>query len=75
MDISSNGEDGFSRLKNEIYRTTVRLREQSDGKYSPETDPALKEVISDPVKDALPCSCSAIETWLTCPFKYFLMLP
>ena len=50
-----------------------QLQSQKEGKYSPETDPALKDAISDPVKDAVPYSCSAIETWLTCPFKYFLM--
>ena len=49
------------------------LHSQTNGRYGPETDPALKNVISDPIKDAVPYSCSAIETWLTCPFKYFLM--
>ena len=45
MDISSNGEDGFSRLKNEIYRTTVRLREQSERSRQDKIN--LKKSISD----------------------------
>lgn len=45
MDISSNGEDGFSRLKNEIYRTTVRLREQSERSRQDKIN--LKNSISD----------------------------
>ena len=45
MDISSNGEDGFSRLKNEIYRTTVRLREQSESSRQDKIN--LKNSISD----------------------------
>ena len=62
------------RAKLETARDEMdRLREQNDGRYSPETDPLLKKALADPAKDALPFSCSAIETWLTCPFKYFLM--
>ena len=49
-----------------------RTKEQSEGKYSPVPDPALKKAIADPVRDAAPYSCSAIESWLTCPFRYFL---
>ena len=45
MDISSNGEDSFSRLKNEIYRTTVRLREQSERSRQDKIN--LKNSISD----------------------------
>ncbi len=45
MDISSNGEDSFSRLKNEIYRTTVRLREQSESSRQDKIN--LKNSISD----------------------------
>ena len=45
MEISSNGEDGFSRLKNEIYRTTVRLREQSERSRQDKIN--LKNSISD----------------------------
>ena len=45
MDISSNGEDGFSRLKNEIYRTIVRLREQSERSRQDKIN--LKNSISD----------------------------
>ena len=45
MEISSNGEDGFSRLKNEIYRTTVRLREQSESSRQDKIN--LKNSISD----------------------------
>lgn len=45
MDISSNGEDSFSRLKNEIYRTTVRLRERSDRSRQDKIN--LKNSISD----------------------------
>ena len=51
-----------------------RLKEQTAGMYTPETDhSALKAAVSDPVRDAKPYSCSVIETWLTCPFKYFLL--
>ena len=45
MDISSNGEDSFSRLKNEIYRTTVRLREQNENSRQDKIN--LKNSISD----------------------------
>ena len=45
LDISSNGEDAFSRLKNEIYRTTVRLREQSERSRQDKIN--LKNSISD----------------------------
>lgn len=45
MDISSNGDDSFSRLKNEIYRTTVRLREQSERSRQDKIN--LKNSISD----------------------------
>ena len=45
MDISSNGEDSFSRLKNEIYRTTVRLREQSERSRQDKIN--LKNSLSD----------------------------
>ena len=45
LDISSNGEDAFSRLKNEIYRTTVRLREQSESSRQDKLN--LKNSISD----------------------------
>lgn len=45
LDISSNGEDAFSRLKNEIYRTTVRLREQSESSRQDKIN--LKNSISD----------------------------
>ncbi len=45
LDIASNGEDGFSRLKNEIYRTTVRLREQSE--RSRQDKLRLQDSISD----------------------------
>ena len=45
MDISSNGEDSFSRLKNEIYRTTVQLREQSERSRQDKIN--LKNSISD----------------------------
>ncbi len=49
-----------------------RMREQSEGKYSPVPDPALKKALADPVRDSAPYSCSAIEMWLSCPFRYFL---
>ncbi|MBR6089024.1 MAG: exodeoxyribonuclease V subunit gamma [Anaerolineaceae bacterium] len=50
------------------------MKEQEKGIYSPEKDrPGLLAAVSDPGKDAKPYSCSVIETWLTCPFKYFLM--
>lgn len=45
MDISSNGEDSFSRLKNEIYRTTVQLRVQSERSRQDKIN--LKNSISD----------------------------
>ena len=45
MEISSNGEDSFSRVKNEIYRTTVRLREQSERSRQDKLN--LKNSISD----------------------------
>ena len=60
-------------LLDNAWNEMERLRSQSAGEYSPAIDPALKDALKDPVKDALPYSCSAIETWLTCPFKYFLM--
>lgn len=45
LELSTNGEDGFSRLKNEIYRTTVRLREQSERSRQDKIN--LKNSISD----------------------------
>ena len=51
-----------------------RMKEQTEGNYCPETDSEmLKAAVSDPIRDAKPYSCSSIETWLTCPFKYFLL--
>lgn len=72
-EMKLTGAEKIQERLDHAWADMQRLHEQSDGKYSPETDPALKEAISDPVKDAFPFSCSAIETWLTCPFKYFLM--
>lgn len=61
------------KLLDAAWKQLELLREQTKGIYSPEGNADLQAVLSDPVKDAIPYSCSAIETWLTCPFKYFLM--
>ena len=45
LELSSNREDGFSRLKNEIYKTTVRMREQSQRSRQDKIN--LKNSISD----------------------------
>ncbi len=65
-----------SKLQEELHNAwneLERVRMQTGGEYDPGTYSSLKSSISDPVKDAVPYSCSVIETWLTCPFKYFLM--
>lgn len=49
-----------------------KARFQSAGQYSMSPDQALIDALADPVRDSMPFSCSAIETWLTCPFRYFL---
>ena len=70
----SDPESGRIReLLDQAKHEMDRWKEQTDGIYAPVSDPLLKDAIADPVKDAVPYSCSAIETWLTCPFKYFLM--
>lgn len=61
------------KLLDAAWKQLELLREQTKGIYSPEGNADLQAVLSDPLKDAIPYSCSAIETWLTCPFKYFLM--
>ncbi len=71
--ISSPESEKTQKLLNTAREEYKILHEQFTGKYIPENDPELKSAIADPVKDAVPYSCSAIETWLTCPFKYFLM--
>ena len=72
-EASLSAPEKMQEMLDNAWNEMELLHLQSKGKYSPEIDPELKDVISDPVKDAMPYSCSAIETWLTCPFKYFLM--
>ena len=45
LDIETNTEDEFSMLKNEIYRTTVKFREQSENSLKDKMN--LKNSISD----------------------------
>ena len=45
LDIETNTEDEFSMLKNEIYRTTVKFREQSENLLKDKMN--LKNSISD----------------------------
>lgn len=49
-----------------------RLRSQESGYFGQFPNPALREILSNPEKDAIPYSCSAIELYLNCPFRYFL---
>ena len=72
-DIPGLDREKINKLLENARHEQMCLQLQSAGKYNPETDTELKSALSDPVRDAVPYSCSAIETWLTCPFKYFLM--
>lgn len=68
------GETGIGAKKKLESASTAleRLRRQESGWFSPSPDPVLREILSNPEKDAVPYSCSAIELYLNCPFRYFL---
>lgn len=70
--ISDAASEKITELLDAAQDEFAAMRGQAEGIYAKEGDAGLKNAIADPVKDAVPYSCSAIETWLTCPFRYFL---
>ena len=70
--ISDAASEKIGELLDSAWNELDTMISQTEGTYAQEGDDGLKNAIADPVKDAVPYSCSAIETWLTCPFRYFL---
>ena len=56
----------------ELVKANGRVLQQDEGSYGAVPDPDLKAVLEKPDLDKTIFSCSAIETFLNCPFRYFL---
>ena len=85
---ASPGELGFRVMRNReslpaaagemhdimdlLKRGSARLQMQDEGRYGDVPDPVLKAALTVPDLDQTVFSCSAIETFLNCPFRYFL---
>ena len=57
----------------ELAKANARVLQQDEGIYGSVPDPDLKEALEKPDLDKTIFSCSAIETFLNCPFRYFLV--
>ena len=67
--------DAMPELKkklDELSKANDRVLQQDEGSYGSVPDPDLKAALTYPDIDQTIFSCSAIETFLSCPFRYFL---